>query len=236
MDEQLSWLVKLLLAHLLTDFIFQPSHWIKSRRRYHFSSGALYKHTLLTALVAWLLIGLRYWPVALVIFITHLLIDAWKSYRNDTVRYFLIDQALHLFVIFCCWYIVFLGPAEVAAAWRRVNVAENWLLLTAFVFVTQPAAIFIGQLTKKWRTQIPNSESLGDAGKWIGMIERLIIMALVIHQQYALVGLLLTAKGLLRFNEPNRLEVKTEYLLIGTLISFGMAVLTGVVVNSLIPH
>ena len=106
--------------------------------------------------------------------------------------------------------------------------------MTAFVFVSQPAAILIGQLTKKWRAQIPGGDSLGNAGKWIGIIERIIILALVIHQQYASVGLLLTAKGLLRFNEPNRLEVKTEYLLIGTLISFGLAVLTGVVVSRLL--
>jgi hypothetical protein len=234
MDEQITWLVKLILAHLLTDFILQPSRWIESRRKGHFASGALYWHCLVTALVAWLLIGLRYWPVMLVIFVTHLLIDGWKSYQKDTVGYFLADQALHLFVIFCCWYVVFLHPSDINAAWQSINHKKNWILFTAVVFVSQPASIVIGQLTKKWRAQIPNGDGLGNAGKWIGVIERIIILALVIHHQYALVGLLLTAKGLLRFNEPNRLEVKTEYLLIGTLLSFGTAVLTGVIVIKLI--
>jgi len=81
--------------------------------------------------------------------------------------------------------------------------------------------------------QIPDNDSLGDAGKWIGIIERIIILSLVLHHQYALVGLLLTAKGLLRFNEPNRQEVKTEYLLIGTLISFGLAALVGIITTQL---
>ena len=233
MDEQLTWLVKLLLAHLLTDFVFQPTSWIESRTRAHFASKALYWHVALTAIVAWLLIGLRYWPVALVIFVTHLLIDGWKSYQKNTVTFFLIDQLLHIFVILCCWYAVHLDMQTLSAAWQRFNIKNTWILLTAFVFVSRPASIIIGQITSKWRAQIPDSDSLGNAGKWIGVIERVIILALVIHQQYALVGLMLTAKGLLRFNEPNRLEVKTEYLLIGTLISFGLAVLTGVVVTAL---
>lgn len=233
MDEQLTWLVKLLLAHLLTDFVFQPTSWIQSRRRNHFAAKELYWHVILTALVAWLLIGLRYWPVALVLFFTHLLIDGWKSYQQNNVRFFLIDQLLHLLVILCCWYVVHLDVQILSNAWQHFNTKSTWLVVTAFVFVSRPASIIIGQITSKWRAQIPDSDSLGNAGKWIGVIERIIILALVINEQYALVGLLLTAKGLLRFNEPNRLEVKTEYLLIGTLISFGLAVLTGVVVASL---
>ena len=234
MEEQLSWLFRLLLAHLLTDFILQPTHWIESRKKEHFASKPLYWHCGLTALLALVLVGFRFWPVALVIFFTHLLIDGWKSFQADNIKYFLIDQFLHLLVILICWYVVFLNPDTIRAAWQFINTKNHWMLLTAFVFVSQPAAILIGQLTKKWRAQIPGGDSLGNAGKWIGIIERIIILALVIHQQYASVGLLLTAKGLLRFNEPNRLEVKTEYLLIGTLISFGLAVLTGVVVSRLL--
>jgi hypothetical protein len=215
-------------------FLLQPTHWIESRKKDHFSSKGLYRHCALTAVLAWVFIGLRYWPVAFVIFLTHLLIDGWKSYQKDTIKYFLIDQGLHLTVILCCWYAVFLTPADLHTAWQMVNTKNNWVFFTALVFVTQPAGIFIGQLTRKWRAQIPDSDSLGNAGKWIGIIERIIILALVVHHQYASVGLLLTAKGLLRFNEPNRLEVKTEYLLIGTLISFGTAVLTGVAVGQLI--
>lgn len=227
MDEQIIWLAKLLLAHLATDFILQPGSWVESRRRRHFQSPSLYLHCLLTAALALLLIGFRYWPVALTILVTHFFIDGWKSYQKDSVRFFLFDQALHLAVILACWYAVFFHIDSFRLLARFVNTRRHWILLTAFVFVTQPASILIGQLTRQWRAQIPDSDSLGNAGKWIGTIERLIILALVINHQYASVGLLLTAKSLLRFNEPNRLEVKTEYLLIGTLLSFGLAVLTG---------
>lgn len=229
MNEEIIWLTKLILAHLLTDFVLQPSGWIVSRKAKHFRSPHLYLHGMITALVALLFIGFNYWLVALIILVSHTVIDGWKSYKGDDVKFFLIDQLLHLLVIVGCWYISFLHLADIIAAWEAINTKNGWIRITAFVFVSQPAAILVGQLTKKWRIQIQNSDSLGDAGKWIGIIERIIILALVLNQQYASVGLLLAAKGLLRFNEPNRQEVKTEYLLIGTLISFGLAVLTGII-------
>ena len=229
MDIYIIWLTKLILAHLITDFILQPTKWIKSRNKKHFSSGYLYIHGLTTALVALLFIGYTYWIVVLVILVTHILIDGWKSYRPENTKYFLIDQALHLAVILGCWYFTFLHPEDIRSAWQQINNKNTWVLLTSFIFLTRPCGILIGQLTQKWRAQIPDADSLGNAGKWIGIIERIIILVLVLNHQYASVGLLITAKSLLRFNEPNRLEVKTEYLLIGTLISFSIAILTGIV-------
>jgi hypothetical protein len=33
------WLIKLLLAHLLTDFVLQPNSWVKDRKEKHFGHG-----------------------------------------------------------------------------------------------------------------------------------------------------------------------------------------------------
>ena len=165
MDEQVIWLTKLILAHLLTDFVLQPLAWIESRNRLHFRSPHLYLHGALTAVVALLFIGFNHWLVALVIFISHTAIDGWKSYQGDKVKSFLIDQSLHLLIILGCWYVSFLNTADVNAAWHAINTKNVWIRITAFVFVSQPSSIIIGQLTKKWRSQLQNSDSLGDAGK-----------------------------------------------------------------------
>lgn len=223
----LVWLIKLILAHLLTDFILQPSAWIDSRNKKHFTSPHLYIHGFITAVVAQLLIGFQYWLVGSVIFITHVLIDGWKSYQPNITRYFLIDQALHLLVIFVCWYFLFLDNDDIVYAWEKINTKKNIVLITAFVFVTFPAGILIGQLTRKWREQIVDGLTLGNAGKWIGIIERIVILTLVLNHQYEAIGLLIAAKSLLRFSEANRPEIKTEYLLIGTLISITIAILAG---------
>lgn len=223
------WLIKLILAHLLTDFVLQPSSWIESRNKKHFHSVHLYLHGLITSLVALLLIGVHYWLVVLIIFITHIAIDGWKSYRPSETKYFLIDQCLHLLVIFICWYFIFLNVDDVVSAWDLINTENALILITAYVSVTFPAGILIGQLTKKWREQIADAPTLGNAGKWIGIIERVVILTLVFNHQYEAIGLLIAAKSLLRFSEANRPEIKTEYLLIGTLISITIAILIGLI-------
>jgi hypothetical protein len=227
METYITWLVRVILAHLLTDFMLQPRSWINSRSRDHFRSPWLYVHALVTGLAVLLLTGITYWLVALIIMITHLFIDGWKSYRPESTKYFLADQALHFAVILLCWYFSFLDTSNLVDAWKAVNQKNIITLITAFVFVTQPASILISQVTRKWREQVTDAVSLGNAGKWIGIIERVIILALVLNHQYETMGLLIAAKGLLRFNEANRPEVKTEYLLIGTLVSVSLAVITG---------
>jgi len=106
---------------------------------------------------------------------------------------------------------------------------KTWKLITAVVFLTFPSGILNGQLTNEWRSKITNTdaESLASAGKWIGIAERLIVLVFILHGQYAAIGLLVTAKGIIRFNEKDRQEIKTEYLVIGTLISIELAIVTG---------
>ncbi len=223
------WLIRLILAHLLTDFVLQPTAWVEDRRRKHFASGKLYWHALLTAVVAYVLIGWQYWLVALIVLITHFLIDGWKSYRPQRVRYFLIDQLLHLAVIGGCWLLTFRDWAIFGRLYGRMNAdTHSWVVLAAFVFVTSPAGILIGQLTGQWSKKISDPEnSLVNAGKWIGIAERIIVLILVLQNQYSAIGLLVAAKGIIRFSEKDRQEVKTEYLVIGTLLSIGIAIVTG---------
>lgn len=226
------WLIKLILAHLLTDFLLQRKSWIRERRLRHFQSPYLYVHTLLTTLVAGLLIGWSYWPTLLVILITHALIDGWKSYRPETSFYFLADQALHFLVILACWVANFYSVEELGWFWKELmGNTHFWAYLTGFLFLTWPSSILVGQLTRSWRDHLDQSEALAHAGMWIGMMERCLILIMVLAGQYEAMGLLIAAKGFIRFNEKNRPERKTEYFLIGTLISIGLAVLTGLLLQ-----
>lgn len=226
------WLTKMILSHLVTDFILQPGSWVKQRTERHFASPKLYLHGLVTALAVLIITGLNYWLVSLAILITHTLIDGWKSYQKQTAKYFVIDQLLHLMVILACWYAVFIKWDDVVTAWQMLNSQlALWKLITAVVFLTSPAGILIGQLTRQWREQLPEAENLANAGKWIGMVERLIILVFVLLNQFAALGLLVAAKGIIRFSEKDRQEIKTEYLVIGTLLSIGIAMITGLLVK-----
>jgi hypothetical protein len=232
MQEASLWLIKLILSHLLTDFILQPGKWIEERKEKHFASIHLYMHGVLTALLAWIFIGWQYWGVALIILVSHILIDGWKSFQKDKLFYFITDQALHFAVIFGCWIVIFFSGAEVLSKWNEIssNIAL-WKIITGVIFLTMPAGIVIGKLTQHWRENMVDAESLNNAGKWIGIAERIIILIFVLNNQYSAIGLLIAAKGIIRFNEKDRPEIKTEYLVIGTLLSIVIAVVTGLMVK-----
>jgi hypothetical protein len=70
-------------------------------------------------------------------------------------------------------------------------------------------------------------KDLENAGKVIGVMERFMTLALVLSGQYTAVGLIIAAKSILRFNN----QQKNEYILVGTLLSFGFAILIGVLIN-----
>ena len=227
------WLIKLFLSHLITDFILQPKTWVEDRSKRHFSSGKLYLHGFITAAFAWIMTGWQCWLVAIIILITHVVIDGWKSYKPKTISWFLADQFLHITVIILCWAFIFVEWSDIKELWQKINIQEYiWKLVTGFVFLTLPAGILIGQFTKQWRDKIADAENLANAGKWIGIIERIIILVFVLQNQYSAIGLLIAAKGIIRFNDKDRQEIKTEYLVIGTLASIGLAIITGLIVKS----
>lgn len=232
----LLWYLKMLTAHFLTDFVFQPDSWVNGRKKYHGRSVHIYLHTLLTALLASLLTGFNSLLVFSTILITHFFIDLWKSYRPVTILYFFIDQFLHLLVILLLGFALF--PANIPTFEMLdliINNPHYWIYALAIIFLTYPAGIIIGILTAKWRKQIPTQEAtLGSAGKWIGILERLIIFVLVVFDQYAAIGLLTAAKSILRFTEGKDAQRRTEYVLIGTLISIATAIIVGLAVKQAI--
>lgn len=226
------WLIKLILSHLITDFILQPIKWINKRKEKHFAAVHLYMHGTLTAILAWIFIGWQYWGVAIIILVSHILIDGWKSYQKENLFYFITDQVLHFTVIICCWLYVFFSRDAIILKWNEINSnAAFWKIATGIIFLTMPAGILIGKMTSHWREQIEDAESLENAGKWIGMAERIIIVIFVLNSQYSAIGLLVAAKGIIRFNEKDRPEIKTEYLVIGTLLSIVTAVITGLIIK-----
>nr|WP_320119540.1 hypothetical protein [uncultured Marinifilum sp.] len=83
---------------------------------------------------------------------------------------------------------------------------------------------------------VPKSLNAGDenkdlpnAGKLIGLMERFLVLALILVNQYSAVGLIIAAKSILRFRDNK----KNEYVLVGTLLSFGIATLLGILISLL---
>ncbi|HMB63977.1 MAG TPA: DUF3307 domain-containing protein [Eudoraea sp.] len=222
---------KLLLAHLIADFMLQPLRWVLHKEQHKAASGFLYFHVLLhfglTMLLLW---DLSYWKLALVIAISHYLIDLGKLYttrlfRNRAIPFF-IDQALHIAVLYSCVYY--------GNLWEHTQFVVqqlDWPLITAIVFVSFPTAIIMGKLLEGMSEQIAlDHKSLPNAGKYIGILERLFVLLFIILGRWEAIGLLITAKSVFRFNDlkDSNNRKLTEYILIGTLLSFGIAILAGI--------
>lgn len=233
----LLWYLKMLAAHLLTDFALQPNSWVEGRNTHHYRSRHIYYHIIATMLIACLFDGFTNWEVPVIIGISHFFIDLWKSYQPQKMLYFVVDQFLHILVIFVTGLLLYAPDPAIASSLQSVlkNV-DYWAVTLAVVFLAHPSGIIIGMLTARWREQLSDtSNSLAAAGKWIGILERLIIFVLVVFDQYEAIGLLTAAKSILRFSESRNAQERSEYVLIGTLISIAFALVTGLIIKTFLP-
>jgi hypothetical protein len=233
-------LLKLLLAHLLGDFFLQPNKWVTEKEKKKLKSGKLYLHIALhTALIFLVFFSLDIWKIALLIGFLHGVIDAIKLVfqKERTKRaWFFVDQILHVMVILACWNYYY----QPVFSFEFLQLSKFWLFLVGALLVTSPAAIFIRIIIAKWIPQEKGSlkmtESLQDAGKFIGILERLLIYLFICTHHFEAVGFLLAAKSIFRFGdlkEAHDLKL-TEYVLIGTLLSFGLALIVSLGVMNFI--
>ena len=86
--------------------------------------------------------------------------------------------------------------------------------------------------SKKDKLKVKNT-SLAGAGKIIGMLERLFVFAFILLNAWSAIGFLITAKSVFRFGDltEGKNRQLTEYVLIGTLLSFGLAIGAGLLFN-----
>jgi hypothetical protein len=231
---ELNLLLRLIVAHLLTDFVLQPTAWVNQKKQKKHRSGKLYLHISIAGATAYLFSGLwTNWWLPLVIMISHFFIDLWKLNRPENLTYFLLDQFSHILVIIAFWIII---SFDLHIVWAYLTgLAQNtsfWLVVTGYILVTWPLGFIIGMATEKWRIAAEvNKEGLAKAGVWIGFFERLLILTFIISNQFAAVGFLIAAKSILRFSDKENTQKKTEYVLIGTLMSFAAAVIIGILIN-----
>ena len=221
-------LLSLVLAHLVADFVLQTGKTCADKKERHWKSPHLYVHALIVLGLAWLVSwDICFWWGALIIGVTHLGLDMWKSYREDKVERFVLDQAMHMLVI--------AGVAYVWTRchdWRLPSYVELWHVTAAVAILVcwKPANIFIKLMLKHCSVNMPEEKESGfNAGALIGTIERWLIVIFVCLQRYDALGLLIAAKSIIRFSEKD--TAKTEYVLAGTLLSIFIAVLAGMMVT-----
>lgn len=228
--------IQLILAHLFGDFILQPNSWVAEKENKKLKSRYLYLHVLIHTILSFIFLwNTEFWWIAVLIGVSHFIIDAAKlSFQTAKSKksWFFIDQALHIAVI-----------AGISFYFNEFNFEflrnqEILKILMAALFLTTPASIFIKILLSSW-TPVPETqnniqtESLSSAGKYIGILERLLVFTFIVVNHWEGVGFMVAAKSVFRFSDLAQAKQRklTEYVLIGTLLSFGLAVLTGILIK-----
>ena len=96
------------------------------------------------------------------------------------------------------------------------------MLVLALFGVTFVSGVVMKLVMSSWAVDEVNTEdSLKNAGKYIGILERLFVFAFVVLNLWQAIGLLIAAKSVFRFGDLSRAKDRklTEYILIGTLLS-----------------
>jgi len=252
-------LLALLTAHFLGDFLFQNKWMVDKKKQW----WVLLLHVAIITITSFVLLGNFHPPLLLGVFGSHLIFDKIKiSLKKDKWQYFVVDQIAHVIALVALSYFCRDVPSN---CWWPKLIAGSYLpwfhaaqcFTTGFVVVVPAGGILIGKLTapiseeiKKSKIvqtpsdQAPNSpsdyltEGLSNGGMYIGWLERFLTMILILIGHPTGIGFLIAAKSILRFGEikESRHRKLAEYIIIGTFLSFGWALLMSVATKKSIDH
>jgi hypothetical protein len=257
-----------LIAHTLTDFIFQTG-WIIERKEQLKAAGFWGHGGIFFVLSVLLLQGYQPLQVLLYSFtltLIHIGLDYLKAVAlrerekaGTDFIVFLLDQALHCLTILLVWqwfdfpvnpgltafYARLLSPkllAVLAPANHHPDFTVESVLLwvLTYLWVGWGGAILI----RKFLNYIVGKNGTLDlagpvsnhtvqrTGNYIGILERMLILAFVLNRSLTAVAFVFTAKSIARFNELNNREF-AEYYLVGTLSSTALAIFGGLIAGFL---
>ena len=230
-------LVRIMIAHFLSDFIFQKKDWALMKDRVGVRSGFFWLHIAIHATTLTVLVwDLSLWPVIVWVTVGHLIIDAIKSrIPNSGIGVFIADQLSHILVIVIVW-VVYSQQWELfcrsGGVW--MNNQKLWWLLLTYLLITKPTSVLIDKITQKWSKEMANNgnqSGLANAGNMIGVMERFLIITFIITGNISAIGFLLAAKSVFRFGDLQEATAhkKTEYIIIGTFLSFSIAIIIGLI-------
>lgn len=231
-------LFKLLIAHIIGDFFLQPQKWVLEKEQKKLKSPKLYLHIVIHIILLFIILwDASLWFPIIIIGVSHFIFDAVKLLiqKKKTKRtLFFIDQLLHVIVLL----IVYFTFTDNTFEFTNLITQNNLLLLFCLLFLTIPVSIIMKTIFSKWNISklTKGNESLKDAGKYIGILERILVFIFIVANHWEAVGFLITAKSVFRFGDLKESKHRklTEYILIGTLISFGIAILIGIIYNSIL--
>lgn len=232
----------LLSTHILGDFYFQTEK-VAERKKEEFKWVLL--HSIIYAVISAIMIsivmpGLSY-TYTMILTISHGVIDilkfvicSCKLVKDRTEicsnkNIFIIDQMIHLVIIIFVTYSAYnystdrLFNNQIRDCFNLIEIPETLVLslLIKILLIHKPANILISSILEKYKPleEERDGSKRKNAGRFIGTLERIIMTIFITINQYSVVGLVLTAKSITRYNKISEEPEFAEYYLLGTLLS-----------------
>lgn len=239
MENSILILLQLLLAHVVTDFVLQPTKWVEHKRRKKGRSRFLYLHSIVAGILTFIFLAdPELWYIAIFIGVTHFIVDLWKLQSGkDTLKMFVLDQLFHLIAIIFAWlYLTDNFKNVILFLQEMINSTSILAVIMGYLLVIFPSGFLIGKATSRWQTEVKDDlqkNSLDAAGRYIGIFERILVLTFILTNNFSAIGFLIAAKSILRFSDKAETGARkqTEYVLVGTLISFTITVIVGFLVR-----
>ncbi len=237
-------LTLLVLGHVLADFVFQSRRMVAAKDR----PGGLLLHGGLVFVVHTVvylpLLSLASLAAILGVSVVHVLVDAAKRARvrrrRDGLSLFLLDQAVHVFVLLGVWAFLLSQPDVLAAGFLAFEAFEAWadlltviaLLIIVVAFNGSGAAAVVSLILADTPAQggdLDAGSGQGDGhGRRIGMLERWLVVLFVLVGAWIGIGLVVAAKSIARFDRIRQEPLFAERYLVGTLGSLLIAAVSGI--------
>lgn len=166
----------------------------------------------------------------------------WSNYKQTNS--FIYDQIAHLLCIMGVFLyfrfseaslepILFLGNRD-SSFEIPLSVLISWI--AGLLLIGKPASVAIRIILNPFKPDGENLESVDskelqengiiNAGSWIGIFERFIMLVFLSLNQFSAIGFVLTAKSIARYKRITDDPKFSEYYLLGTLLSTIFAICT----------
>lgn len=241
--------ILLLLAHIIGDFYLQNQS-MADKKEYSIKwllfHCLCYWAAVMIALVP--IMSLKVFMFGTVQAILHAIIDVGKFAEIYILKknkklmplkernIFVLDQALHVTSIVIIAYLFVLQDGTISVSsgvsqfFKIIGVSGISLvsMATALLIIHKPANITIFKLLGVYKPGTKEDLVKKDynAGRFIGTVERIIMLIFISIGQYSAVGLVLTAKSIARYDRISKEKDFAEYYLLGTLLSTVIVIIT----------
>lgn len=244
-------LAALVAGHLLGDFVFQTGRMVRAKAEWRVALA----HAGIVSGITWILVGhFEVLWIPLAILVTHFLIDWCKARcgallqqisgsdtdggfpgQNGALLLFIADQAAHLLVLGAILWAAGGDSSVSGESFWRLAVADlptqAFVVVSGWVVAALAAGHVLGLYLERFERQLTEDQKDGlrNGGYWIGVTERSLIFLFILAGEPAGIGFLAAAKSVFRIGELRKSEDRklAEYILIGTLMSFTIAMIVG---------